>query len=323
MLATLTPLRLGDRQVTRHVNIRYTPSGDRRHVLDVYTRREGTRDAPVLLQLHGGAWMTGSKRTQGRPLMNHLARRGWVCVAPNYRLSPAVHHPEHLIDCKRALAWVRANIGDYGGDPTRVVVTGGSAGGHLAALLALSANDPAYQPGFEDVDTSVLACVPMYGAYSLGELFAIAGRGRRLGAWMGRLVAGVDVRTEPDFYDRASPLHAVHTGAPPFLVFHGTLDSLVPVEQARRFVLALREVAPDTVVYVELPGAPHAFDVIGSARATAAGVGIERFLGWVLRQTPAAGRTPPAATAPPGAGTAATGPSSTARTAPSPPPPAR
>jgi acetyl esterase/lipase len=202
-------------------------------------------------------------------------------------------------------------------------VTGGSAGGHLAALLALSANDPAFQPGFEAVDTSVLACVPMYGAYALGELFAVAGRGRRLGAWMGRLVAGVDVRTNPTFYDAASPLHAVHAGAPPFLVFHGTLDDLVPVEQARRFVLALQSVAPDTVVYVELPGAPHAFDVVGSARTAAAVTGIERFLTWVLTgggSTTRGPQTRPAASAPPGAGTATNGPSSTARTAPSPPP---
>jgi acetyl esterase/lipase len=325
VLKALTPLRLGDRRVTRLVEARYAPGGGRRHLLDVYGPRDGTRDAPVLLQLHGGGWMTGSKRTQGRPLMNQLAGHGWVCVAPNYRLSPRVHHPEHLVDCKRALAWVRAHIAEYGGDPTRVVVTGGSAGGHLAALLALSANDPAFQPGFEAVDTSVLACVPMYGAYALGELFALAGRGRRLGAWMGRLVAGVDVRTDPAFYDAASPVHLVHAAAPPFLVFHGTLDDLVPVEQARRFVLALRAAAPDPVVYVELPGAPHAFDIVGSARTAAAVAGIERFLTWVLRGAPApTGRqTRPAETAPPGAGTATNDPSSTARTAPSPPPPTR
>ena len=325
VLEALTPLRLGDRRVTRLVEARYAPGGGRRHLLDVYGPRDNTRDAPVLLQLHGGAWMTGSKRTQGRPLMNHLARHGWVCVAPNYRLSPGVRHPEHLIDCKRALAWVRAHIAEYGGDPTRVVVTGGSAGGHLAALLALSANDPTFQPGFEAVDTSVLACVPMYGAYALGELFALAGRGRRLGAWMGRLIAGVDVRADPAFYDAASPLHLVHAGAPPFLVFHGTLDNLVPVEQARRFVLALRAAAPDTVAYIELPGAPHAFDIVGSARTAAAVAGVERFLTWVLRGAPslAAGQSRPAGTARPGAGTATNGPSSTARTAPSPPPPTR
>ncbi len=305
----LSPFRLGDRAVVRVDEVRYAPGAGRRHLLDVYRARHEVSAAPVLLQIHGGAWVSGGKRTQGRLLMNRLARAGWVCVANNYQLSPAVRHPEHLVDCKRALAWIRAHIAEYGGDPTRVVVTGGSAGGHLAALVALTANDPAFQPGFETVDTSVLACVPMYGAYSLTELFAWTGRARRVGAWMGRLVAGGDVATARDVFDRASPLVAVHGGAPPFLVMHGTVDNLVPVEQARRFVLALRAVVPDTVVYVELPGAPHAFDVVRSVRTTAALDGVERFVSWVLDG--AGGGSAPAA------GTARTGPTTTARTAPS------
>jgi acetyl esterase/lipase len=310
----LSPFRLGDGAVVRVDEVRYAPGAGRRHLLDVYRARHEVSAAPVLLQIHGGAWVSGGKRTQGRLLMNRLARAGWVCVANNYQLSPAVRHPEHLVDCKRALAWIRAHIAEYGGDPTRVVVTGGSAGGHLAALVALTANDPAFQPGFETVDTSVLACVPMYGAYSLTELFAWTGRARRVGAWMGRLVAGGDVATARDVFDRASPLVAVHGGAPPFLVMHGTVDNLVPVEQARRLVLALRAVVPDTVVYVELPGAPHAFDVVRSVRTTAALDGVERFVSWVLG---AGGGSAPAA------GTARTGPTTTARTAPSSGPPGR
>ena len=311
----LSPFRLGDRAVVRVDEVRYAPGAGRGHLLDVYRARHEVSAAPVLLQIHGGAWVSGGKRTQGRLLMNRLARAGWVCVANNYQLSPAVRHPEHLVDCKRALAWIRAHIAEYGGDPTRVVVTGGSAGGHLAALVALTANDPAFQPGFETVDTSVLACVPMYGAYSLTELFAWTGRARRVGAWMGRLVAGGDVATAREVFDRASPLVAVHGGAPPFLVMHGTVDNLVPVEQARRFVLALRAVVPETVVYVELPGAPHAFDVVRSVRTTAALDGVERFVSWVLDG--AGGGSAPAA------GTARTGPTTTARTAPSSGPPGR
>jgi acetyl esterase/lipase len=306
----LRPFRLGDRYVVRVDEVRYAPGAGRRHLLDVYRARDKPSDGPVLLQIHGGAWISGGKRTQGRVLMNRLARAGWVCVANNYRLSPAVKHPEHLVDCKRALAWIREHITEYGGDPTRVVVTGGSAGGHLAALVALTANDPAFQPGFETVDTSVLACVSMYGAYSLTELFAWTGRGRRIAAWMGRLVAGVDVATAREVFDRASPLPAVHDGAPPFLVMHGTVDNLVPVEQARRFVRALRAVAPDTVVYIELPGAPHAFDVVRSVRATAALGGAERFVSWVLDGSPSG----PAA---PAVGREGSGPMTTTRTGPS------
>lgn len=309
LLDRLAPFRLRDRAVHRTADLRYAPGAGRRHLLDVYTPAGGTRDAPVLLQIHGGAWMTGNKRTQGRLLMNRLARSGWVCVAINYRLSPRVHYPEHLIDCKRALAWVREHAAEFGGDPARVAVTGGSAGGHLAALVALTANDPAFQPGFETVDTSVVACVSMYGAYMLGELFAVTGWGRRFGAWMGRVVAGADVRTDRAVYDAASPFGVIHPGAPPFLVCHGTGDNLVSVVQARGFVLALRDAAqPETVVYVELPGAPHAFDVVRSVRTTAALDGVERFLMSALGD---------AAAERPEAGGAATGPTTTGRTAPS------
>src|SRR2546421_8998590 len=106
--------------------------------------------------------MVGDKGQQALPLMLHLAAEGWVCVAANYRLSPRVAFPEHLLDCKLALRWIRENIAEYGGDPEFVVVTGGSAGGHLAALIALTPNDPEFQPGFENVDTSVTAGVAVF-----------------------------------------------------------------------------------------------------------------------------------------------------------------
>ena len=94
-------------------------------------RARGARSAPVLLQIHGGGWTIGDKRQQALPLMMHLSRRGWICVAANYRLSPRATFPEHLIDVKQALRWVRENIAEYGGDPGFVAITGGSAGGHL------------------------------------------------------------------------------------------------------------------------------------------------------------------------------------------------
>ena len=80
-----------------------------------------------------------NKHEQALPLMNHLAARGWVCVAANYRLSPRATFPDHLIDLKRALAWIREHIAEFGGDPGFVAATGGSAGGHLSSLLSLTA----------------------------------------------------------------------------------------------------------------------------------------------------------------------------------------
>ena len=107
-----------------------------RNRLDVWRRPDLPADAgaPVLLQVHGGAWVMGQKEGQAHPLMGHLAARGWVCVTINYRLSPRATWPDHIVDVKRAIAWVRARIGEHGGDPGFLAITGGSAGGHLAAL---------------------------------------------------------------------------------------------------------------------------------------------------------------------------------------------
>src|SRR5690606_28814162 len=139
--------------------------GGQRHHLDLYRPQRRDHPLPVLLQIHGGGWMTGDKRHQAGPLMNLLAANGWACVAANYRLSPAATFPDHIIDVKRAIAWIRVHGPEYGLAPGFIAVTGGSAGGHLAALAALTANDPEFQPGFEEIDTSVAACVPLYGVY--------------------------------------------------------------------------------------------------------------------------------------------------------------
>jgi acetyl esterase/lipase len=234
----------------------------------------------MLLQLHGGAWILGSKNEQGVPLMLHLAARGWVCVSANYRLSPRATFPEHLVDCKQALAWMRAHAAEYGGDPDFVVVTGGSAGGHLASLVALTANAAEYQPGFESADTSVAACVAFYGVYDFTDRDGIwPNQGlRRL---LERQVMKQPFATSRAAYDKASPMSRVHAEAPPFFVIHGDRDTLVPVEEARRFAATLRRTTGAPVVYAEIPGAQHAFEIFPSLRSMFVIHGVERFLAWV------------------------------------------
>ena len=161
----LRPFHMKRRGVQRLADIPYGEAG-KRNLLDIFRPLAG-RDGgyPVLLQIHGGGWILGSKNEQGQPLMHHLAERGWLCVAINYRLSPKATFPDHIIDVKKAIAWIRANIARYGGNPDFIAVTGGSAGGHLTALAALSADEAAWQPGFEEVDTTVQAAVPFYGVF--------------------------------------------------------------------------------------------------------------------------------------------------------------
>ena len=152
-------------EVIRHIP--YGPAGVRQQ-LDIYrpeTIPEG--GCPVLFQIHGGAWMLGDKGGQALPLMYHMVQKGWICVAANYRLSPSVSFPTHLTDCKKALCWIKENGAEYGMDTSFVAVTGGSAGGHLTALMGLTENRPELQPENPDTDTSVQAAVPFYGVYDL------------------------------------------------------------------------------------------------------------------------------------------------------------
>jgi acetyl esterase/lipase len=273
------PFLLYDRDVAVDRNIPYADDRDRRHRLDVYRPRTAAPGAPVLLQVHGGAWVIGHKRQQALPLLNHLAARGWICVAANYRLSPRATFPDHLVDLKRAIAWIRAHVADYGGDPDFLAVTGGSAGGHLTAMLGLTPNDPEYQPGFEAVDTRVDACVPFYGVYDWTNRFG-HDQGNGLGSFLERVVMKRSLAEHPEDFERASPIARVRPDAPPFFVVHGTHDSLAPVGEARDFVRVLREKSNAPVAYAELPLAQHAFEVFHSLRTRHVVRGVERFLGW-------------------------------------------
>ncbi|MCV7351885.1 alpha/beta hydrolase [Mycobacterium parmense] len=267
--------------------VSYGPHG-RANLADVWRRRDLPRDgkAPVLLQVPGGAWIIGMRRPQAYPLMSHLAARGWVCVSIAYRVSPRHTWPDHIVDVKRALAWVKENIADYGGDPDFVAITGGSAGGHLCALAALTPNDPQFQPGFEDADTSVVAAVPVYGRY---DWFSTEGEGRR--EFIGLLEKFVVKRkfaSHRRVYVDASPIRQLRADAPPFFILHGSDDSLIPVGEAQDFVEEMRAVSKSPVAYAELPNAQHAFDIFSSPRAHRSAEAVARFLSWVYATTYAA-----------------------------------
>lgn len=265
------------RDYTHDGDISYGEYGSANH-LDIWRRPDldPTGKAPVLFQIPGGAWITGNKRGQAHPLMSHLAELGWVCVAVNYRHSPRNTWPDHIVDVKRALAWVKTHIAEYGGDPDFIAITGGSAGGHLSSLAALTPSDPRFQPGFEDVDTRVQAAVPFYGVYDFTR-FEDAMH-PSMPELLEQMVIKQPQQTNVQTYADASPVNYARADAPPFFVLHGTNDSLVPVEQARAFVAKLRDVSTQPVVYAELPFAQHAFDMFGSARATHAAVAVEQFL---------------------------------------------
>jgi acetyl esterase/lipase len=212
--------------------------------------------------------------------MYHLAAKGWVCVAINYRLAPRDPFPAQVIDVKKALAWIRENISSYGGDPGYVAITGGSAGGHLTALAALTPNDPAWQPGFEHADTAVQVAVPHYGIYDFAGATELKPVEMMRDYFLGPRVIKKRFEDDPEIYRAASPILRITPDAPDFFVVHGTHDSLVGVQQARLFVEKLREVSKRSVVYAELRGAQHAFDIFPSIRSAHIVRAIDRYLHW-------------------------------------------
>jgi acetyl esterase/lipase len=259
-------------------NLAYGDAGIR-HQLDLYLPEAPGLLRPLLLQIHGGAWVYGQKEQQALPLLYHLTSRGWICAAVNYRLSPGVRFPEQLIDLKRALAWLRAHALAYGGDPDFIAVTGGSAGGHLSSLVALTPNRAELQPGFESEDTRVQAAVPFYGIYDFLDREKLRGS-QSMEPFLEKFVMPGPAATRRDVWELASPISHVSDDAPPFFVIHGSHDSLAWVEDARVFSDALRKHSRQPVAFAEVPGAQHAFDTFHSERSAHTVNAVARFLEW-------------------------------------------
>jgi acetyl esterase/lipase len=276
----LMPFPMRHRDVERIRDIPYHRARGITLKLDVYRNRSRPQNCPVLLEIHGGGWVVGSKNQQGIPMMLRMAAQGWMCVSANYRLSPHATFPEHLIDLKHAIRWIREHAAEYGGDPDFVIVAGQSAGGHLASLLALTPNQPELQPGIENVDTRVRGCVSFYGVYDFTDRYALW-RNPELARLLEEQVLKTALDEDREAYEKASPMSHVSPDDPPFLVIHGNRDSLVPVEEARRFVDLMRAVTRKPIVYAEIHGAQHAFEIFPSLRGVLVLSGVERFLAYL------------------------------------------
>lgn len=272
----LRPFKLSRSDVQVLRNIRYAEQP--RNLLDIHRRRSGnSKPAPVLLQIHGGAWIIGDKKQQGLPLMNYMASLGWVCVAINYRLSPKDKFPAHIVDVKKAIAWIKEHIHEYGGDPDFIVTTGESAGGHLCSLAALTPNLPEWQPGFEERDTQVNACVPIYGVYDFMDRNETRINVSMI-PFLEEKVMQVSLEQNKALWSQASPVSHVNAAAPPMLIIHGSNDTLVFPHDARIFANALAATSQQQVIYVELPGTQHAFEIFNSVRSGYTVEAIAQFL---------------------------------------------
>jgi len=231
--------------------VAYLPEG-RKEQADLYFPKEMEKGKryPAVVIIHGGGF-TGGKRDAARELNvgGNLARHGYIGMSIEYLLSEhnSVSWPRNLYDCKTAVRWLRVNAERLQVDTAHIGVIGGSAGGHLSAMVGMTAPADGLDPKepFGDVSCQVQCAVDMYGPAEFKE-------GRPLS------MLGKTYQEAPELYKQASPLTYVRKDNPPLLILHGTADKLVPVAQSQMLADALQKAgAVHELVIVE--GAPHSF----------------------------------------------------------------
>jgi acetyl esterase/lipase len=222
--------------VTSHADVTYsTLPGFRPMVVDIYMPTKKGGPKPLILYIHGGGWVAGHTRHSGAlsnfpSVLAKLASEGFIVASLEYRLSGEAPFPAQLQDSRAAIRFLKANAAQYGIDPARVGVWGGSAGGHLAALTALSCGDASFDlapatPGSECVQSAVI----WYGVFDFQSMLA---RGVDSSAENG-LLRCTPENCSAKVINAVSPSRYIDAKDPPFLLIHGETDVVVPVSQSR------------------------------------------------------------------------------------------
>ncbi len=222
--------------------------------LDIYRPKVMPRPAPVLIFIHGGSWKSGKKEDYKCYTLD-FAKRGYVTASISYRLLPNSHFPDAVEDAKCAVRWIRAHAADYNIDPQNIAVIGGSAGGHLAMMVGYSSDIPDFdvQCIEDSISSSVQAVVNLYGPVDLTTDYT---KGHSL---VNNFI-GKSYEENPVGYELASPIKYISNDDPPTLIFHGTIDDLVPVSQADSLKKNLDK-AGVANEYYRMKGWPHAMDM--------------------------------------------------------------
>jgi acetyl esterase/lipase len=207
---------------------------------------------PAVVIIHGGGW-SGGRRDAAREINigTNLALNGYVGLSIDYVLATKTRAtwPQNLHDCKTAVRWLRKHAARLQIDPERIGVIGGSAGGHLAALVALTTAADGFDPAapYGEFSCRVRCAVDLYGVMDLPTYHDVTMLGKPFAA-------------APELYRIASPITYVRSNSPPLLILHGTADTTVNVKQSEMFAAALKKAgAPAELVII--PGAPHTFDL--------------------------------------------------------------
>jgi acetyl esterase/lipase len=226
---------------------------------------------PVVIYLHGGGWRMGDRK--GTPDLAAFAARGFATVSIEYRLSGEAIFPAALEDVKTAIRWVRKEATSFGFDPDAIGLWGASAGGHLAAMAALTDEDTFTGDAWPSYSSAVQAVVDGYGPSAFLEMDAHRDPGPSSDPESPSLppgakstdansfesaFLGAPIATVPDRVAAASPLTYARSGACPFLIIHGAADTLVPLDQSERLYAALATRGNDVELAV-FDGLGHAF----------------------------------------------------------------
>lgn len=221
--------------------------------LDLYPAMPGAGRAPLIVWVHGGAWRSGSKSNVPiKPLREH----GFAIASVDYRLSPVAKFPAQVEDIRKAIVFLRRHAEKYKLDPNRFSIAGASAGGHLAALVGVSAEaEFGRDSGREDY--SVDAIVSFYGASNLETILSQStphGLSVRVPAL--ELLLGSQPEKQPKLAQLASPVHHVDPTDPPLLLLHGDQDPQMPINQAHELDGKYKALGLDAT-FIVVHGAAH------------------------------------------------------------------
>jgi acetyl esterase/lipase len=240
-------------------NLEYVPGGHERQKLDLYLppQGEGAAALPLIVWVHGGAWLGGNK--DSCPAARFL-KDGFAAASVNYRLSQHAIFPAQIEDCKAAVRFLRANAGKYNIDPNRIGVWGSSAGGHLVAMLGTTgdANDFDKGPNLQ-VSSKVQAVCDFFGPTDFTKMndFQSDMDHDAPDAPEAKLIGG-PVQENKEACKRANPITYISKDDPPFLICHGDKDNLVPHNQSVLLNEALKKAGVE-VTFHTVEGGGHGF----------------------------------------------------------------
>ncbi len=244
-------------------DIPYTKAGNVELQLDIAMPKEGAGPFPAVVCVHGGGWHSGSRKSY-TPVIWQCAQRGYVGVTVSYRFAPQHQFPAQIEDVKAAVRWLRANAAKYKIDPDRIGATGGSAGGHLVGMLGVASKEDKLEGngGNAELSSRVQAVVPMFGGFDLTVAWEHSTQQPPVQAAylrkVGEGLIGGAPRAKPDAWKAASPVTYATKDDPPFLLIHGTADTLVLLEQSELMEKRLREVGVP-VQLMRVQDAGHGF----------------------------------------------------------------